>query len=60
MDSASAQWVRRYVAPAGPAEVTHDGPWAVVSRVPVRGGQVWFKNCAAVQAFEPPPDGRPR
>ncbi|HET6642333.1 MAG TPA: hypothetical protein VFG93_03580, partial [Gaiellaceae bacterium] len=28
-------------------------PWATVLRVPVARGQVWFKACGAVEAFEP-------
>jgi len=28
-------------------------PWATVARVPVAGGDLWFKACAPVQAFEP-------
>ena len=47
------EWVREHVSPAGPIETVHQRPWATVSRVPVPGGVVWFKECAAVQAFEP-------
>lgn len=46
-------WVREHVVPSGPPEVTHERPWATVARVPVGDGQVWFKRCAPVQAFEP-------
>jgi hypothetical protein len=50
---AELAWVREHVAPSGPAEVTHERPWATVARVPVADGQIWFKRCAPVQAFEP-------
>jgi hypothetical protein len=46
-------WIRQHVEPRGPLEVASDEPWARVLRVPVAHGQVWFKACAAVQAFEP-------
>jgi hypothetical protein len=37
----------------GEIEIAHDRPWAIVARVPIEGGTVWFKACSAVQAFEP-------
>jgi hypothetical protein len=46
-------WVRARVTPVGAIEVAHERSWATVLRVPVAGGPVWFKACAAVQAFEP-------
>jgi hypothetical protein len=46
-------WIRGHVQPTGPIEVTHDRPWAVVSRVPVAHGSVWFKQCGPLGAFEP-------
>jgi hypothetical protein len=51
-DAAEA-WIRQHVDPTGSIEVTHDRPWATVSRVPTAAGVVWFKACAPVQAFEP-------
>jgi hypothetical protein len=53
VDTADAEWVARYVQPTGPARLEHDRPWAAVWRVPVPGGQVWFKRCAPIQSFEP-------
>lgn len=53
MDTVAFRWVSRYVPVIGAAELTHEQPWAHVWRVPVRGGHVWFKWCAEVQAFEP-------
>jgi hypothetical protein len=46
-------WIRARVSPAGAIEVAHERPWATVLRVPGAGGQIWFKACGAVQAFEP-------
>src|SRR4051812_17741083 len=46
-------WVRQYVLPVAPSELVHQRPWATVLRVPVDNGVVWFKACAAAQAFEP-------
>lgn len=54
MDRVAAEgWIREHVRPAGPIELTHDRPWSQVLRVPVDGGVTWFKECGAVQAFEP-------
>jgi len=50
---AAESWIREHVRPAGPIELTHDRPWSQVLRVPVDGGVTWFKECGAVQAFEP-------
>jgi hypothetical protein len=46
-------WIRAHVTPVGPIETTHERAWSTVSRVPVTGGVVWFKECHPVQAFEP-------
>jgi hypothetical protein len=46
-------WIGSFVRPTGYLEVVHREPWATVARVPVAGGQVWLKQCAAEQAFEP-------
>jgi hypothetical protein len=46
-------WIRAQVEPTGAIETTHVRPWATVMRIPVRGGVIWFKACAPVQAFEP-------
>jgi hypothetical protein len=46
-------WIREHVEPTGAIEAAHERPWSTVLRVPVAGGAVWFKACAAVQAFEP-------
>src|ERR1700730_15073559 len=54
MDRAAAEaWIHAHVEPAGAIETTHDRPWATVMRVPVAGGNAWFKSCGHVQAFEP-------
>lgn len=45
-------WIRAHVEPTGPAELTHERPWASVWRVPTAEGLVWFKACAPLQAFE--------
>ena len=50
----SADWIDAHVRVTGPVEVTHDRAWARVTRVPVAGGHVWFKECSQFQAFEPP------
>jgi hypothetical protein len=38
---------------AGRLEHVHERPWGSVWRASVRGGVVWVKVCAPVQAFEP-------
>jgi hypothetical protein len=53
VDAAAEDWIRAHVSPVGPIEVAHERPWARVSRVPLAVGDVWFKECAPVQAFEP-------
>jgi phosphotransferase family enzyme len=53
MDPAARAWLDQRVAVTGRPAATHRRPWAVVWRVPVSTGQVWFKQCAPVQAFEP-------
>lgn len=50
---AAEQWVASHVEPIGALETAKERAWATVLRVPVDGGSVWFKACAAVQAFEP-------
>ena len=53
MDRAEAEhWIRSYVEPAAPIELTHDRPWSSVLRVPLARGSAWFKACADLQAFE--------
>jgi hypothetical protein len=47
------RWIRAFVRPTAPIEVTRGRPWATVLRVPVAGGSAWFKACSPVQAFEP-------
>jgi len=46
-------WIHAHATPVGPIEIVHARPWSTVSRVPVAGGAVFFKECAPVQAFEP-------
>jgi phosphotransferase family enzyme len=41
------------VEPVGAIEVDRLRPWSIVLRVPIAGGIAWFKQCSAVQAFEP-------
>jgi hypothetical protein len=41
------------VRPTGPFELVKSRAWATVYRVPIDGGQAYFKACAPVQAFEP-------
>lgn len=53
MDVAVEEWIRAHVVPVKPIEMAHDRPWAQVMRVPTADGDVWFKACAPVQAFEP-------
>jgi hypothetical protein len=54
LDRAAVEtWIRAYVEPVGPIELTHERPWATVLRVPLATGVAWFKACAPVQAFEP-------
>ena len=45
--------MRALVEPTDEPEITHERPWSTVLRVPVDGGVVWFKECNAVQRFEP-------
>jgi hypothetical protein len=53
MDPAAEEWIRSHVDPVGPIVLAHDRSWARVMRVPTARGDVWFKACAEVQAFEP-------
>jgi hypothetical protein len=53
VDPAAEKWIYAHASPVGTIEVVHDRPWARVSRVPVAGGAVWFKECGRTQAFEP-------
>jgi hypothetical protein len=53
LDSAADAWIRAHVEPAGAIDAVHERTWATVWRVPTEAGQVFFKACAAVQAFEP-------
>jgi hypothetical protein len=46
-------WIRARVRPVGAIQVVHQRPWSTVLRVPLADRVVWFKACAAVQAFEP-------
>jgi len=46
-------WIRSHVTPTGEITTFHDEPWSTVMRVPTQDGQVWFKACQPVQAFEP-------
>jgi len=46
-------WIRTHVQPTGATERARERPWGTVLRVPVAGGNVWFKACASVQKFEP-------
>lgn len=46
-------WIAARVAATGPIEVTRVRPWSTIAKVPTREGDVWFKACAPVQAFEP-------
>jgi hypothetical protein len=54
LDRAAVEaWIRAHVDPVGLVETAHERPWATVLRVPVAGGNAWFKACGPVQAFEP-------
>jgi hypothetical protein len=53
VETTAEEWIRAHVEPVGPIETIHARPWATVMRVRTREGTVWFKACAAVQAFEP-------
>lgn len=53
MDAAADAWIRAHIEPTGAIEAVHERTWANVWRVPTDGGAVFFKACAAVQAFEP-------
>ncbi len=55
--SLATSWIDRQLAAAsmertGEVEPSHVRPWAAVLRVPIRGGQVWFKASGASTAFE--------
>ena len=54
MDEAEAEaWIRTHVEPVAKIEVVHQRPWGTVWRVPLSGGDAWFKACAQSQTFEP-------
>ena len=46
-------WISQHVTVIGQVDCFRQRPWATVARVPTTSGHVWFKACAAVQAFEP-------
>jgi hypothetical protein len=46
-------WIHAHVTPTGEIVTFHAEPWSTVLRVPTQDGQVWFKACQPVQAFEP-------
>ena len=46
-------WIRQQAELMGPLETVHERPWSTVLRVPTRDGDLYFKACAPVQAFEP-------
>src|SRR5689334_15292694 len=47
------RWIRQHAELIGPLETVHERPWSTVLRVPTPGGDLYFKACAPVQAFEP-------
>jgi hypothetical protein len=53
VDPAADAWIRAHIEPTGAIETVHERTWATVWRVPTGAGAVFFKACAAVQAFEP-------
>jgi hypothetical protein len=54
VDTAAAlEWVRSAVPSAREVVLDRDRPWAAMYRVPTLEGQLWFKACGEVQAFEP-------
>ena len=53
LDDAALDWVAAHVTPTGSPSWVRERSWATVARIPVSGGDVWFKACAPVQAFEP-------
>jgi hypothetical protein len=54
LDLAAAEaWIRGVVEPSGPIVLERERTWATIVRVPLGGGQAWFKACGTVQAFEP-------
>lgn len=53
LPAGAVDWICAHVAPTGPATWIRTRPWATVATIPVTGGNVWFKACAPVQAFEP-------
>ena len=53
LDQAALDWVAAHVSPTGAPTWVRRRPWATVARIPVSGGDVWFKECASVQGFEP-------
>jgi hypothetical protein len=53
VDPSADAWIRAHVEPTGAIEAVHERTWATVWRVPIDAGSVFFKACAAVQAFEP-------
>jgi phosphotransferase family enzyme len=53
VDAAADAWIRAHIEPTGAIEAVHERTWANVWRVQTDGGALFFKACAAVQAFEP-------
>ena len=53
MRAEAESWIRSRSGPVRSLELAHERPWATVWRVRTDDGTIWFKDCAAVQAFEP-------
>jgi Phosphotransferase enzyme family len=50
-----AAWLGAHgVEPTAALDVVHVRPWSTVTRVATAGGVLYLKQCAPVQAFEPP------
>ena len=49
----AAAWIDERVARTGDQELLRTRPWSALNRVPTADGDVWFKEPAPVNAFEP-------
>jgi hypothetical protein len=51
-DDATA-WIDAHVERAGDLELLRTRPWSALIRVPIDGGDLWFKEAAPVNTYEP-------
>jgi hypothetical protein len=49
----AAAWIDARVQRTGDLELLRTRPWSALIRIPIAGGDLWFKEAASVNAYEP-------